>query len=141
VCRTPAIESMTFDQIKDTGCVGLYNTANFNNYIFTTPGGTGPAYSNMCVGLFEEGDEPGSKGALRRVSSGEGCVLYRAGAWCVLVAAGAPRNFIGDDAYHKYTIDWHTGGEILSDGSKTKGRVDFYIDDIFMVRRLCVVAV
>ncbi len=51
-------------QVSKTGCVGRYHTANLNNYLYATNGGTGPAYSNMCVGVFEKNDTaPDEKGA------------------------------------------------------------------------------
>lgn len=73
----------------------VFQTANLNNYIFTTPGGTGPAYSNMCVAVHDE-------------------------------ATGKPEPLVGGNKYRKYTIDWHTGGVLQPDGSKSKPRVDFY---------------
>ena len=51
----------------------------------------------------------------------------------VLALAGEPFALIGDGKYHKYTIDWHSGGVKRPDGSVTPGHVDFYVDDIFMV--------
>ena len=42
VCTQPGPEN------SET-CIGKYNTANLNNYIYTQNSGTGPAYSNMCV--------------------------------------------------------------------------------------------
>lgn len=34
---------------SDGACQGDFTTANLNNYVFTNSGGTGPAYSNLCV--------------------------------------------------------------------------------------------
>ena len=65
---------------KQGVCTNLYNTANFNNYIYTNTGGTGPAYSNMCIR-----------------------------AWKGKTRGGTPLNLIGDGKYHNYSFDWHTG--------------------------------
>ena len=48
-------------------------------------------------------------------------------------ALDEPFNLIGGDQYRKYTIDWHTGGIDLGDGKKSEGRVDFYVDDVYLV--------
>ena len=47
-----------------------------------------------------------------------------------ITCEGEPFALIGDGRYHKYTIDWHTGG------ASVPGHVEFYIDDMFMVCRL-----
>jgi hypothetical protein len=86
-----------------TTCTGLYNSANFNNYIYTQGSGTGPAYSNMCVRATQS--TPGA-------------------------ASGAvePFNMVGDGKYHNYTIVWHSG-----DAAKDiTARVEFWIDSIYM---------
>jgi hypothetical protein len=63
VCAETGVSAtMNFTQLKGTGCVGRYNTANLNNYIFATNGGTGPAYSNMCVGVFDKPVAAADKG-------------------------------------------------------------------------------
>lgn len=50
----------------------------------------------------------------------------------VVGRAEIPYALIGDGRYHKYTIDWHTGG-IDCHGKIHPGRVDFYVDDMYMV--------
>lgn len=48
----------------------------------------------------------------------------------------APFQLIGDGKYHKYTIDWHTGGTKCDGNSSPEpGRVDFYVDDVYMVSK------
>ena len=48
----------------------------------------------------------------------------------------APFQLIGDGKYHKYTIDWHTGGTKCDGHSSPEpGRVDFYVDDVYMVSK------
>lgn len=39
-------------------CIGKYNTANFNNYVYTDGSGTGPAYSNMCASAKKQDGTP-----------------------------------------------------------------------------------
>ena len=104
---------MNFTELMGTGCIARHNTANLNNYLFTTNGGTGPAYSDMCVGVTQStgGNETDAR---------------------------TPFALIGDGRYHKYTVDWHTGGVVAADGTVTEGRVDYYVDDVFLVRRWCV---
>ena len=80
------------------GCIAKYNTANLNNYVLTTNGGSGFAYSNLCVKTEE-------------APAGEG-------------NQSKPFMLVGDGRYHKYSIDWHTGG------GKEDSRVDFYVDDV-----------
>lgn len=109
VCAQTSLNSENFTQRLGSGCISRYNTANLNNYLFATNGGTGPAYSNMCVGVFEKNTSTSSEDD-----------------------KGEPFALIGDGKYHKYTIDWHSGGVKRPDGSVTPGHVDFYVDDIFM---------
>ena len=89
-----------------TGCVQQFNTMNANNYRITTTGGTGHAYTNMCVKAHKKkkttmfGREEDQK--------------------------QEPFMLAGDGQYHKYTIDWHTGG------ADCEARVDFYVDDVLL---------
>ena len=83
-----------------TGCVQDYSTMNANNYRLTTTGGTGHAYSNMCL----RANKKPTKGAKEP----------------------EPFMLAGDGKFHKYTIDWHTGGP------DCEARVDFYVDDILL---------
>ena len=88
---------------KQGVCTGLYNTANFNNYIYTNNMGVGPAYSNMCI----------------RAWKGEGGAAAR---------GGTPLDLVGDGKYHNYSFDWHSGDA----SAGVAGRVDFYFDGVYM---------
>lgn len=108
-----------------TGCIKRFDTANLNTYQWTTNGGTGPAYANMCVSARRKEKK---KKAERLMMRKEGTVDDE----------GEPFQLIGDGNFHKYTIDWHTGGGDGSDegAGGTKGakdpRVDFYVDDVYL---------
>lgn len=39
-------------------CIGEYNTANLNAYLWTQNSGTGPGYANMCVKATTAAGEP-----------------------------------------------------------------------------------
>lgn len=82
----------------DKNCAGLYNSVNLNNYQYTQNSGTGPAYSNMCV----------------RAYTRHGKDEYK------------PFNLIGDDRYHNYTFNWHSGS------GEQHGRVDFFVDGQYL---------
>ena len=51
---------------------------------------------------------------------------------CLIPCAGKPIQLIGDDKWHKYTIDWHAGN--MLNGNNEPGYVDFYVDDMYLVR-------
>eukprot|EP00949_MAST-11_sp_MAST-11-sp1_P000122 g122.t1 len=93
MCNTTAREAY--------GCINDFNTANLNNYILTTNGGSGFGYSNMCVATHEKIAAPEKR---------------------------KPFMLIGDGKFHKYSIDWHTGGPGVQGGA----RVDFYVDDVLI---------
>lgn len=102
VCTETPDPSVNFTERERTkpGCINRLNTINMNNYIMTTDGGTGPAYSNMCAKATHKD--------------------------------GSDFQLVGDGKFHKYTIDWHTGGGTCKDGTKAEARVDFYVDDVYM---------
>jgi hypothetical protein len=89
-----------------TGCVKQFNTMNANNYRITTTGGTGHAYTNMCLK------------ANKKVTTKN--------TWGEETSKQEPFMLAGDGQYHKYTIDWHTGGP------DCEARVDFYVDDVLL---------
>ena len=63
-------------------------------------------------------------------------VVWRWASALAAASAGEPVKLVGDGKYHKYTIDWHTGGVKMKDGSLSQGYVSFLFDDILMVQ-LC----
>ena len=67
---------MNFTQMMGTGCIARYNTANLNNYLFATNGGTGPSYSNMCVGVTEPTGDGSTDGGDDGDAKGTGSLLY-----------------------------------------------------------------
>ena len=96
----------------NTGCVGQFNTMNANNYRLTTTGGTGHAYSNMCLKTHKKKKTViGMNGIEKENEDGQ---------------EQEPFMLAGDGKFHKYTIDWHTGG------TDCEARVDFYVDDILL---------
>ena len=100
-----------------TGCVRQFNTMNANNYRLTTSGGTGHAYSNMCLKAHKKkkqvvGSTHGKASTTTTEGEGE--------------EEREPFMLAGDGKFHKYTIDWHTGGP------NCEARVDFYVDDVLL---------
>eukprot|EP00946_MAST-07B_sp_MAST-7B-sp1_P001516 g1516.t1 len=107
-------------------CAGDMNTMNANNYIMTTNGGTGHAYTNMCLRAFKksaseewEKDEVGIEHSNREFNSKHDERIND-------VKSREPFMLVGDGKFHKYTIDWHTGGP------DCEARVDFYVDDVLL---------
>ena len=109
VCGNPPEPSWNFTQRLNNhaACIDRLNTLNMQTYIQTNDGGGGPASSRMCGAAFQ------TTATSNRTTT--------------------PFQLIGDGQYHKYTIDWHTGG-VDCNGKPEPGRVDFFVDDVYMVR-------
>eukprot|EP01029_Cantina_marsupialis_P007904 TRINITY_DN19026_c0_g1_i4.p1 TRINITY_DN19026_c0_g1~~TRINITY_DN19026_c0_g1_i4.p1 ORF type:complete len:570 (-),score=90.73 TRINITY_DN19026_c0_g1_i4:93-1802(-) len=60
VCGIAPVPSLNYTERErlHSSCLGRFNTVNLNNYIYTTNGGTGPAYSNMCVAAKDDKGKP-----------------------------------------------------------------------------------
>lgn len=119
-------------------CAGDMNTMNANNYIMTTNGGTGHAYTNMCLRAFKKtgvlGDaEQSTASSGLRYGDKDGTLIVEDEDKEQLHDEGKkvgggrePFMLVGDGKFHKYTIDWHTGGP------DCEARVDFYVDDVLL---------
>ena len=146
VCDEPQLPCQAADGFKHcnqtdrqgTGCIERYHTANLNNYILTTNGGTGNAYSNMCVKVTTDDDGDVTTTSVKggtSASSASGDEKKKKNEKRYTTTElptgergekSKPFMLVGDGKYHNYTIDWHTGG------GDCQARVDFYVDGIFL---------
>ena len=107
-------------------CAGDMNTMNANNYIMTTNGGTGHAYTNMCLKAFQKTDKLVETQPLETPIESDGIKIAENDELDASAGEQKPFMLVGDGKFHKYTIDWHTGGP------DCEARVDFYVDDVLL---------
>ena len=108
------------------------STLNLNNYIMTNDGGTGPASSSMCTKVYARSlHRPAHILAPASVSKCAECDRFPGHCAQVINPDGQSVPLVGDNQYHTYTIEWHTGNSSIG-GNTSNSYVHFFVDGIYL---------